>query len=193
VGGVAATAAFSGCAICGMAVGAGFGASARAGAEGVEADADGAVAIGAPPGLIFCEGAETGAEFTGGEVSAGWVDSKPEDARFRVANSPFHPGKTKLLLVAAGLASGRVSKTPAGKGAVCWLSSPSERESVAALSACSFCAPTGPCVVSMESSCVGRVGALLIKAKLAHAAATAASATPPATAIQSRERGLGGV
>lgn len=81
MGGAVASDAFSGLTVCGAADGAAIlGASARGGAEAIEAREGGAVAIGAPSGPILIAGAQTAAESSG--AGAGAVVSKPDKARF---------------------------------------------------------------------------------------------------------------
>ena len=182
VDGAVASDALSGLTICGAPVGAAvFGVSARDGAESVEAGVDGVVAIGSPSGLIICEATGMAAELGGAGVNAGAADSKPEEARLGASTSAFPPAGTEPLFAGAVVASGRASKAPACKGAACWLSCISERESLEGLRVCSFCDPTSPLVAASESSRSGRFGALFMRAKLTQTAAAPASASPPAS------------
>jgi hypothetical protein len=154
-GGAVASGAPSGLTICWAADrAAGFGVSASGGAEAVEAGVDGAVVIGSPSSLITCEGTRTAAELGGTGVDAGAADSKPEEARCGASTSPFPQAGTEPLFAGAVMASGRVSRLPACKGAACWLSFISEWESV-------------PSVVATEGSSVGTSGVLLTRATLA--------------------------
>ena len=187
VGGAVAIGAPSGLTVCGAADGpAVFGVSAR-GAESIEAGVDGAVGIGAPSGLMICEATGMAPRFGGAGVNAGAADSNPKEARCGASTSAFPPAGTEPLFAGAMLASGRVSKAPACKGAACWLSSISERESFEGLRVCSFCDLTSPSVAATGSSRVGRSGALFIRAKVAQTAAAPDSASPAAVSVQRRE------
>jgi hypothetical protein len=163
-----------------------FGASARGGVESGEAGADDPVAIGAPSGPILCEGTSVAAWFGGAGVNAGAADSKPKEARFGASTSAFPPAGTEPLFAGVVLAGG-VSELPVCTGAACWLFSISEREG---LRVCSFSDLTSPSVAATGSSCVGRSGALFIRAKLAQIVAAPASASPPANSFQLRELSL---
>ena len=186
LGGAVAIGAPSGLTICEAAGAvARFGVSAGC-AESVEAGVDGAVAIGAPSGPILCEGTSVAAWFGGAGVNAGGADSKPKEARFGASASAFPPAGTEPLFAGVVLAGG-VSELPACTGAACWLSSISEREG---LRVCSFSDLTSPSVAATGSSCVGRSGALFIRAKLAQIVAAPASASPPANSFQLRELSL---
>jgi hypothetical protein len=178
--------AASGLTVCGTPdEAAGFGVSVGGGVEAVEAGVGGAAAIGVPSGLMIWEATGMAPRFGWGGVNAGGADSKPEEAGCGGSASAFSPTESGPLLAGAVLASGRVSKAPACKGAACPPSS-SERE-LEGLRTCSFCVPANLSVAVMEGSRSGAFGALLISAKLAQTAATPASASPPAVSFQRRE------
>ena len=171
--GAVASDALSGLTACGAAVWtAGFGVSAGC-AESVGAGVEGAVVIGAPYGLMICEGTQTAGELGGTGANAGAVDSKPEEARFGAPTSPLPPAGTEAC-----------------KGTACGLSCIGARGELEGSRVCSVCCLTGLSVAATEGSRSARSGALLIRAKLAETAAAPASATPPAVNLQRRDLGL---
>jgi hypothetical protein len=173
VDGAVASDALSGLTACGAAVWtAGFGVSAGC-AESVGAGVEGAVAIGAPYGLMICEGTQTAGELGGTGANAGAVDSKPEEARFGAPTSALPPAGTEAC-----------------KGTACGLSCIGARGELEGSRVCSVCGLTRLSVAAMEGSRSAKSGALLIRAKLAQTAAAPASATPPAVNLQRRDLGL---
>jgi hypothetical protein len=96
------------------------------------------------------------------------------------------------LLAGSALASDRVSKAPAGKGASCGLSCIGEREALGGFRVGSFCGLAKPSVAAVENSSPGRFRNWVIRATPAKKAAAPPSASPPALSFRRGELSLAG-
>ena len=138
---------------------------------------EGAVAIGAPSGLIACEAADGAAVF--GASVRGGVESGAAGVDGAVAiGSPSGPIRCEATSAAAWLSGAGVKAGTAEPGAL------------AGSRVCSFCGVARRSVAATEGSRSARSGALFMRTKLAQTAATPASASPPAVSFQCRELGL---
>jgi hypothetical protein len=138
---------------------------------------EGAVAIGAPSGLVVCEAAGGATVF--GAAARGGAELVEAGADGDVAiGAPSGPILCEATNVAAWFS---------GAGVKAGIAEPGELEGSRV---CSFCGLASPSDAATEGSRSGRSGALFRKAKLAHTAATPASASAPAVSFQRRGLGL---
>jgi hypothetical protein len=138
---------------------------------------DGAVALGARSGRIAC-GAADGAGVFGASARGGDDSGKAGVDGVVPIGAPSGPILCEATNVAAWFS---------GAGVKAGIAEPGELEGSRV---CSFCGLASPSDAATEGSRSGRSGALFRKAKLAHTAATPASASAPAVSFQRRGLGL---